>query len=257
MSPSSYSRSSRPRRRFSSRSSLVGELGLRVAVEPLHPAVRRRPVEGPPVLLGVLAVVALAVGEPEQALLEDGVLPVPQRDPEVEEAEAVADGRRGRPRPSGRRGRGPGRRGRRSRRRRRRSSPPGPCPTAGRTRRAPTGAMDRPHPVTPPCARARRCGARGPVLATRWPRSPPQSPNRSPGGDPGVSPNRFPLSRNEVRQTAVRDLPPRRSAVYCSSCRHEQRGGHEERQAPRGLDRLLSDADVLILVGLWVGLVWG
>ena len=69
----------------------VGVLGLRVAVEPLHPGVRRRAVDGPPVLLGVLAVVALLVGEAEQPLLEDGVLAVPHGDREVEEPEAVAD----------------------------------------------------------------------------------------------------------------------------------------------------------------------
>ncbi len=91
VSPSSYSRSSRPRLRFSSRSCCVGELLVRVPVEPLHPAVRRRAVDGPPVLLGVLAVVALAVGQPEQPLLEDRVLAVPQRDPEVDEAVPVAD----------------------------------------------------------------------------------------------------------------------------------------------------------------------
>ena len=70
---------------------LIGELRLRVAVEPLHPRVRRRAVDGPPVLLGVLAVVALLVGEAEEALLEDGVLAVPEGDRDVEEAEAVAD----------------------------------------------------------------------------------------------------------------------------------------------------------------------
>jgi len=41
--------------------------------------VGRRAVEVEVVLLDVLAVVALAVGEPEEALLEDGILPVPQR----------------------------------------------------------------------------------------------------------------------------------------------------------------------------------
>jgi hypothetical protein len=40
--------------------------------------VRGRRVEVEVVLLHVLAVVALAVGEPEEALFEDGILPVPQ-----------------------------------------------------------------------------------------------------------------------------------------------------------------------------------
>ena len=91
MSPSSYSRSSRPRRAFSLPQLLVRELLVRVAVEPLHPAVRRGAVDGPPVLLDVLAVVALAVGQAEQPLLEDRVLAVPQRQPEVDEAVPVAD----------------------------------------------------------------------------------------------------------------------------------------------------------------------
>lgn len=64
--------------------------GLRVAVEVLRPAVGGGRVEVPPVLLGVLTVVALAVGEAEVALLEAVVVPVPHRDGEVEEAVAVA-----------------------------------------------------------------------------------------------------------------------------------------------------------------------
>src|SRR5690606_17306409 len=48
-------------------------------------------VEVPPVLLGVLAVVALGTGEPEDALLEDGVAPVPEREGEAERLPVVAD----------------------------------------------------------------------------------------------------------------------------------------------------------------------
>ena len=70
---------------------VVGELRLRVAVQPAHPRVGGRAVDRPPVLLDVLAVVALAVGQPEVALLEHAVVAVPQRDREVQEAVAVAD----------------------------------------------------------------------------------------------------------------------------------------------------------------------
>ena len=59
---------------------VVGIGRLRVLVEILHVRVRRRRVEVEVVLLDVLAVVPLAVGQAEQALLEDRVLAVPQRE---------------------------------------------------------------------------------------------------------------------------------------------------------------------------------
>jgi hypothetical protein len=49
-----------------------------ILVEILHVRVCRRTVEVEVILLDVLAVVALAVGEPEEALLEDRVDPVPE-----------------------------------------------------------------------------------------------------------------------------------------------------------------------------------
>jgi hypothetical protein len=64
---------------------------LRVLVEKLHVRVGWRAVEVEVVLLDVLAVVALAVGEPEEALLEDGVLAVPQRERETEPLLVVGD----------------------------------------------------------------------------------------------------------------------------------------------------------------------
>src|SRR5690606_27694606 len=70
---------------------LVGEGSLRVPVQPLGVAVRRRALKGPPVLLGVLAVVALRVGETEEPLLEAVVATVPQRQAEVEEAVDVTE----------------------------------------------------------------------------------------------------------------------------------------------------------------------
>src|SRR5262245_52332395 len=43
------------------------------------------------ILLDVLAMVALAIGQPEQPLLEDGVLAVPERQRETQDLVAVAD----------------------------------------------------------------------------------------------------------------------------------------------------------------------
>ena len=57
--------------------------GLRILVQVLHVRVRRRRVEVEVVLLDVLAVIALAVGQPEGAFLEDRVLSVPQRERET------------------------------------------------------------------------------------------------------------------------------------------------------------------------------
>ncbi len=64
---------------------------LRVLVEVLHVRVRRRAVEVEVVLLHVLAVVPLAVGQPEEPLLEDRVLPVPQGQREAEALLVVGD----------------------------------------------------------------------------------------------------------------------------------------------------------------------
>src|SRR5687767_14725098 len=57
----------------------IGILTLRVLVEVLHVRVRRRAVEIEVVLLDILAVVRLAVGEPEQALFQNWIALVPQR----------------------------------------------------------------------------------------------------------------------------------------------------------------------------------
>ena len=70
---------------------LVRERALRVLVQTLQVRVRRRAVEVEPVLLGVLAVVALAVGEAEDPLLEDRVGAVPQRQREAQALAFVAD----------------------------------------------------------------------------------------------------------------------------------------------------------------------
>jgi hypothetical protein len=52
---------------------------------------RRRGVQVEVRLLDVLAVVPLGTGEAEQALFEDGIAPVPQRDREAEPLLAIAD----------------------------------------------------------------------------------------------------------------------------------------------------------------------
>ena len=58
---------------------LVGERALRVVVAPPVPGVAGDGIQVPPVLLDVLAVVALRAGQPERALLQDRIPPVPQR----------------------------------------------------------------------------------------------------------------------------------------------------------------------------------
>ena len=62
----------------------VRERALRIFVEELQPAVGRRGIEVVVELLDVLAVVALAVGEAEQALLQDRIAAVPKRQREAE-----------------------------------------------------------------------------------------------------------------------------------------------------------------------------
>ncbi len=65
--------------------------GMGILVEVLHVRVRGRGVEIEVVLLHVLAVIALAVRQSEEPLLQDGVLPVPQRDAETEQLPVVGD----------------------------------------------------------------------------------------------------------------------------------------------------------------------
>ena len=57
---------------------------LRVLVEVLHVRVRRRAIEVEVVLLHVLAMVAFAVGQPEEPLFENGILAVPEGQAETE-----------------------------------------------------------------------------------------------------------------------------------------------------------------------------
>jgi len=69
---------------------VVGERRLRVVVPPPQPAVARHRIEEPVALLDVLAVVALLAAEPEEPLLQDGVDPVPERQPQAQPLAPVA-----------------------------------------------------------------------------------------------------------------------------------------------------------------------
>src|SRR5262249_13843761 len=66
---------------------------LGILVQAFHVRVGRGAVEVEVVLLHVLAVVALAVGQPEQPLFQDRILPVPQRQGEAEPLLVVGDAR--------------------------------------------------------------------------------------------------------------------------------------------------------------------
>ena len=69
----------------------VGIRRLRILVQILHVRVRRRAVEVEVILLDVFAMVAFAVGQPEQAFLENRVFAVPQRHAEAQQLHVVGD----------------------------------------------------------------------------------------------------------------------------------------------------------------------
>jgi hypothetical protein len=69
----------------------IGEGRLRVLVEELEVGVGRRRIEIVVKLLDVLAVIALAVGQPEQPFLENQVAAVPQPQSQTEALLLVAD----------------------------------------------------------------------------------------------------------------------------------------------------------------------
>ena len=58
---------------------LIGKRGLRIVIPPPVPRMARQRVQVPPVLLDILAVIALRAGQPERPLLQDRILAVPQR----------------------------------------------------------------------------------------------------------------------------------------------------------------------------------
>src|SRR5215471_6858601 len=70
---------------------LVGKRALRVVVTPSVPRVARDRVQIPPVLLDVLAVIALRAGQPEGPLLQDRIAPVPQCETEAQPLLDVAE----------------------------------------------------------------------------------------------------------------------------------------------------------------------
>ena len=72
---------------------VVRKLALRILVERLQVGVRGRAVQVEPVVLGVLAVIAFAVRQPEHALLEDRIDAVPHGEREAQTLTLVADPR--------------------------------------------------------------------------------------------------------------------------------------------------------------------
>ena len=70
---------------------VVRKRPLRVLVQVFHVRVRRRAIQIEVVLLDVLAVIAFVARQAERALLEDGVLPVPESQREADGLVAVAD----------------------------------------------------------------------------------------------------------------------------------------------------------------------
>jgi hypothetical protein len=60
-------------------------------VQVLHVGVGGSAVEVEVILLDILSMVALAVGEPEQTLLQDGVPPVPKCESEAQSLPVIAD----------------------------------------------------------------------------------------------------------------------------------------------------------------------
>ena len=70
---------------------VVGERGLRIVITPLEQRVARQPLQVPPVLLDILAVVSLRAGEPEHPLLENRVVAVPERECEAELVANIRD----------------------------------------------------------------------------------------------------------------------------------------------------------------------
>jgi hypothetical protein len=90
---SSYSISSRERRPAGLHEIEIWVSFLRVLVQILHVGMRRCAVEIEVVLLDVLAVVALAVGETEEALLQNRIATVPQCDREAKPLVVIAEPR--------------------------------------------------------------------------------------------------------------------------------------------------------------------
>ena len=69
----------------------IRKLSLRVFVQIFHVGVSGSAVDVEVILLDILAMVPLAVGEPKQALLQDRIPLVPERESETEPLLLVAD----------------------------------------------------------------------------------------------------------------------------------------------------------------------
>ena len=119
---------------------LVGKLGLRILVQALHVGMRRRGIEVEVTLLHVLAVVALIAGEAEQALFENRIAAVPERQRETQALVVVADAGDAVFAPAVRAQVGMLERENNPRRFRRRCSPRGPCPMRARKDTDPSAA---------------------------------------------------------------------------------------------------------------------
>ena len=69
----------------------IGKLVRRIQIAPPHPRMGGRGVEVPPVLFGILAMVAFISGQTKDAFLEDGVMAVPKRERKAHPLLVVAD----------------------------------------------------------------------------------------------------------------------------------------------------------------------
>ena len=73
-----------PARRVLRQQPRIGKLGLRILIQHRHRRMAGHAVRIVIGLLHILAVIALGIGEAEQALLQDRVAPVPQRQPQAD-----------------------------------------------------------------------------------------------------------------------------------------------------------------------------
>ena len=69
----------------------IGERGLRIVIPPPVPRMARNRVQVPPVVLDVLAVIALRPGQPERPLLQDRIPAVPQRQAQAQPLLHIAE----------------------------------------------------------------------------------------------------------------------------------------------------------------------
>ena len=69
----------------------VGKLSLRILVQALHVGVRGRGIQVVVALLDIFAVIALVAAQAEEALFEDGIAPIPERERETQALMVVAD----------------------------------------------------------------------------------------------------------------------------------------------------------------------